>query len=42
MTAKEMFEKLGFEIDFINRHSIGYVKILHNSQKYITFNQSSK
>ncbi len=39
MKAKEMFEKLGYEIDFITDHSFGYIKKKTNGEeKTITFN----
>jgi hypothetical protein len=40
MSAKEMFEKLGYENDEVNEHSLGYGKLLNNRKKYITFNDS--
>lgn len=40
MSAKEMFEKLGYENDEVNEHCFGYGKLLNNRKKYITFNDS--
>ena len=40
MSAKEMFEELGYEIDEITKKSFGYGKILNNRKKYITFNDT--
>lgn len=37
MSAKEMFEKLDFENDVLSERIIGYKKIIHNHNKYITF-----
>ena len=41
MTAKEMFEKLGYENDEVNEHCLGYGKLLNNRKKYITFNSGN-
>ena len=41
MTAKEMFEKLGYKIDMIFGHILSYSKILDNNvEKSITFNDT--
>jgi hypothetical protein len=37
MTAKEMFEKLGYDIYMINGHFLSYTKKLNNKEKTITF-----
>ena len=37
MSAKEMFEELGYEQDLNNKYYIGYIKILNNYGKQRTF-----
>lgn len=39
MTAKEMFEKLGYEIDILTNYALGYIrkKATENVEKTITF-----
>lgn len=37
MTAKEMFEKLGYKNDKNFKNALGYIKEVNNVKKYITF-----
>lgn len=42
MTAKEMFEKLGYEQDLNNNFYIGYYKKINNKQRMFTFMRQFK
>lgn len=37
MSAKEMFEELGYENDITTKNTVGYKKIKNHKLKYITF-----